>query len=363
MTEPAITQASAGATPSGPGAAARRRVQRRQARLQRLRPAPVAARRATARPARTARGAATARRASTRCSSRGERRAFGQPGVRRRRIVGARGGRVRQQAQRGDRTATRVSFMASPPAVGRRLGPRRLGRQLGQARFDQLGQLDQLPRLRALRRRRRSSTRPRRVRAPGRRAPAIAARTGAERGVADLVGRLGVGQRAHQLAKLDLGRGGAEAPDPQPDVVALRLARRLEVPAVVELRRRQIRRACRPRTCRRSRSRRGSRRRTAASRCRAGPPWWRPPGPTARPRPPRPPAPAGPRARAPRPAAPRPPPCARAAPPPRNTTCSAWRSVGCQRSSRTRLPRWLKSRRASRPGNRRSLRHATWPRW
>ena len=51
---------------------------------------------------------------------------------------------------------------------------------------------------------------------------------------------LRVGERAHQLLELHLGGRRAQPPDAQADVVALRLARRLEVPAVVELGGRQV---------------------------------------------------------------------------------------------------------------------------
>ena len=122
---------------------------------------------------------------------------------------------------------------------GGRRQARPLGRQLGEPRLDQLGQLGQLRRLGAL------------PVAAGHRHhhPPLAdqehqaadlARLGAERGVAHLVGPARAGERGHELVVLDLGGGRAEPPDAQADVEALGLAERLEVAAVVELGRRQI---------------------------------------------------------------------------------------------------------------------------
>ena len=52
-----------------------------------------------------------------------------------------------------------------------------------------------------------------------------------------------------------------------------------------------------------------------------------------------------------------------ASPPPRKTRCWWCARAGCHLSRRTRLPRWLKSRRALPSGKRRSLRQPMWPRW
>lgn len=116
---------------------------------------------------------------------------------------------------------------------------RLLGRQLGEPGLDELGQLGQLRRLGTL------------SAAAGHRhhdaplaheedEPADLARLRPEGAVAHLVRGVRAGQRGHQLVVLNLRGRRAEPPDPQTDVEALGLAERLEVPAVVELGRRQI---------------------------------------------------------------------------------------------------------------------------